>query len=409
MQPQGVAMEHGRILSISFDNVPSAKGAAAHIRQVAGHLGQRFAAVDLVTLPGALDAAPLELPGVTHHQIPARGPSLIERVLDFRTRLGLWWGRRRPEVVHVRSIWEGYPIAQRKASACERLVYEVNGLPSIELKYHYPPVAEDEVLLAKLRHQEDSLLAAADAVVTVSRVNRAYLIERGVPAERITVIPNGVELEACPWRVPDMDDALVDGGRPLRLLYCGTLSAWQGVRVAIEALALYRRDHPVELSILGPGRPRQRKELQALADRLGVAEVCHFLPPVDRAGLVAAHHEHDVALAPLLRNDRNCLQGCCPLKVLDAMACGTPVIASDLPVVEELARSGMEALLVRPGDPKAIKDGLLEFRRDRGLGRRLSATGRLRAQGRSWVNSHRLLDRVYDGLLAAPATDASKA
>ena len=59
-------------------------------------------------------------------------------------RLPICGSGRKVDVVHVRSIYEGYPLAKRKKDVCDFFVHEVNGLPSIELKYHYPEVDEDD-------------------------------------------------------------------------------------------------------------------------------------------------------------------------------------------------------------------------------------------------------------------------
>jgi glycosyltransferase involved in cell wall biosynthesis len=69
--------------------------------------------------------------------------------------------------------------------------------------------------------------------------------------------------------------------------------------------------------------------------------------------------EADFIVAPLTANDRNLIQGCCPLKIIESMAVGTPVIASDLPVVRELGVNYQHFWLVKPGSAKAIKDAIL--------------------------------------------------
>ena len=113
--------------------------------------------------------------------------------------------------------------------------------------------------------------------------------------------------------------------------------------------------------------------MRELCWELGVAEAVRFTGPVDQASLAQLHHESDVILAPLTANDRNLVQGCCPLKVLEAMASCTPLVASDLPVVRELVRPEEDALLVRPGSAKAIKDAVLRLVADPTLGRRLAS------------------------------------
>lgn len=413
-----------RIVYASFDRFPSAKGAATHIDAFVSALGARFGNVDLLTIPSepwelasrqevaSTSVAPESVvswcaEGVAHHPMLAPGENLFERVLSFRSRCWNWWQQNFPSetfplpIVHFRSIFEGYPIARHKPQFCRKLVFEVNGLPSIELKYRYPHVADDDELLRKLHHQEDVCLKAADLILTVSQVNAAHLRQRGVPADRIRVIPNGVDGDLFAYRCPAVSrhDELADGS-PMKMLYSGTMSAWQGVDVAIEALALFRRDHPAKLTLVGTTRPHQRRDLLQLAWERGVFDHVQLLDPVLKPELARLHAEADVVVAPLTRNDRNLVQGCCPLKVLEAMASGTPLIASDLPVVRELVEQDVEAILVRPGSGKAIKDGMLQLRSERGLAARLSRAGRDRVERDfTWSRATADLIAAYEELV----------
>jgi len=386
-------MSTPHLVYVSFDRFPSPKGAATHIDAFVRALASAFGHVDLVTLAPDPEEAPYDAPGVTHHGLDAQGENMIGRALDFRGRLQHWWGDRRPDVVHVRSIFEGYPLA--RARPCGALVAEINGLPSIELKYHYSAVADDAELLRKLEYQERVLVEAADVIVTPSSVTAAHVESLG--ARRVEVIPNGVDTDLFDYASPRLEE--LSSGRPLRLLQSGTMTAWQGVLLAVEALALYRRDYPATLTLVGPARRKQRRAIEDRALDLGVADAVTVMEPVSRATLAALHHEHDVALAPLLPNDRNLVQGCCPLKIVEAMAAGPLVVASDLPVVTELAENDKHALLVRPGSAKAIKDALLRVRADPGLVA-LSRAARARVEEQfTWARAGGELARVYRTVL----------
>ena len=260
-------------------------------------------------------------------------------------------------------------------------------------------MADDVELLRKLRQQEQVCLDAADLILTVSGVNAEHLLRRNVAENRICVIPNGVDLSVFTYLGPSLPPA---NDRAMRMLYSGTMSAWQGVPVAIEALALFRRDFPATLTLVGPARSRQRRDLLDQAWELGVYDSVRLLEPVSRPELASLHHDADVIIAPLTRNDRNLVQGCCPLKVLEAMASGTPLIASDLPVVRELATDGAEGLLVRPGSAKAFKDGMLRLRSEDGLARRLSLAARARVEREfTWARSQAALLTAYEGLIGS--------
>ena len=397
-----------QIAYASFDRVPAPKGAAVHIGAFARALGQAFAPVTLLTLapPAPPDQPPLPgwrasprpqpfAPGVTHVGFHATGRHIIESAMGFRVQMLNWWQGRTIPVAHVRSIFEGYPLARGKGRLCRSLVYEVNGLPSIELKYHYPAVADDRELLAKLHAQEQACLDAADLIVTPSQVTAGHLTGRGVPVGRIQVIANGVDLDVFSYRAPRPL-----GDRPARMIYCGTLTSWQGVHHAIEALRLYRRDFPATLTVVGPGRARDRRAILDRCRAMGLGDAVTLLEPVPQPALAALYHDHDVAVVPLPANDRNLVQGCCPLKLLEAMAAGTPVIASDMPVVRDLVTPEREALLVKPGAGKAIKDAMLRLRAQPALGQDLSQAARRRVErDHTWAASGARLIDAYESAL----------
>jgi glycosyltransferase involved in cell wall biosynthesis len=82
------------------------------------------------------------------------------------------------------------------------------------------------------------------------------------------------------------------------------------------------------------------------------------------------------------------------------MASGTPVVASDLPVVRELMQPDVEGILVRAGSAKAIKDGILRLIREEGFSRQLSCAARSRVEREfTWKQSQAKLIQVYRELL----------
>ena len=407
-------MNQSHLAYISFDTVPAPKGAAIHIVAFARNLASAFGEIQLVTVsPNSKITHSQEvLPDVVQTTLPAVGDTLIHRVLYFRAMLESWWKGRQFDVIHVRSIYEGFPIAVNKEKLCKCLIFEVNGLPSIELKYRYPAVADDRELLHKLRVQEKICLDAADLIVTPSTVTRDYLQTRGVPSEKIRVIPNGVDLSIFTYsaRQEGIDDS-ISNSTPIpncfRLLYFGTLSAWQGVNLAIEALALANHDLPTELIIIGQGRSQQLVALRKLAQKLNVQEQLTILETMSQVQLLQHIHQADAIVAPLTPNDRNLVQGCCPLKVLEAMATGTPVIASDMPVVRELGTDGEHFLLVKPGSAKAIKDAVLRLIQEPELAPHLAIAARKRIEKYyTWQQAGAALVEAYKSLMPTLSSNA---
>jgi glycosyltransferase involved in cell wall biosynthesis len=250
-------------------------------------------------------------------------------------------------------------------------------------------VADDTVLLNKLLAQEQTCLDKADLVITPSSVTASFLQSRQVGPERLRVIANGVDLTTFTYR--ESLEMKVD--EPLELLYFGTLSAWQGVEQAVRALALTNRDREARLTMVGGGRPKQLHTLMELAQELDVAAKVSLPGPLPQEQLAIIMHKSHIILAPLTANDRNITQGCCPLKILEGMASGTPVVASDLAVTREL---GAECLfLAKAGSSKSLKDVVLAMSTDQDL-------CRIKAkQAREHVERHHTWELVGQKLVAA--------
>ena len=86
------------------------------------------------------------------------------------------------------------------------------------------------------------------------------------------------------------------------------------------------------------------------------------------------------------------------------MASNTPLVASDLPVVRELVRPDVDALLVRPGSAKAIKDAVLRLVAEPALGPRLASTARASVlRERTWAHAQASLVAAYRDVLGVPA------
>jgi glycosyltransferase involved in cell wall biosynthesis len=211
-----------------------------------------------------------------------------------------------------------------------------------------------------------------------------------VQAEKVRVISNGVDTEVFRprTRAGDADS--------LKMIYFGTLSSWQGVDLGIRALAQIRLEIAATLTIIGTGSGRERESLMQLAAKLGVAASVTMLPAIPQAELAECLSAADVMLAPLTLNDRNLVQGCCPLKILEGMAAGVPVMASDLPVVRELGCDGVHFLVVKAGSVDQITQAALRLAHDPALAAGIAEQARAHVLANyTWERSGELLMEAY--------------
>jgi glycosyltransferase involved in cell wall biosynthesis len=200
---------------------------------------------------------------------------------------------------------------------------------------------------------------SADRVLAVTGVLKRMIADAGVPAERIEVIPNGIDpgefAHAAP---PDRSDSRVVLG------FVGFVRDWHGLDAVIAAMA-DARDLPMELVVVGDGPARPALERQA--SELGLANRVHFTGVQSREripGLVAGF---DIALQPRVVDYAS------PLKVFEYMAAGRAIAAPDQENIREILRDGETALLFDPSRPDAMWHAVLRLAADAGLRRRLGA------------------------------------
>ncbi|NDU75914.1 glycosyltransferase [Actinomadura sp. DSM 109109] len=375
-----------RAAYVAFDRFPSSKGSAVHIAQMAGELFAGFGGGLLAAIGGG-DLPRYQREGTREvARFDAAVPNLIDRAEAFS---GWVAAHLRPhwetlEVCHVRDPWSALPaVADDRRHA---VVYEVNGLPSIEMSHTWPWAAP--ATLGKIRQLERFCLERSDAVVVPSRVIGEAVRGLGVPEGRIHLVPNGARVGDVPER---------PAGAPERyLIYVGALQPWQGLDVLMRAFARLADLPGLRLVVCASVPERRAKPVRRLAERLGVAERVdwRFALPHHEVAAWLAHAE--VSVAPLTGCARNLDQGCAPLKVIESMAAGVPVVASDLPAVRELMADGRHGRLVpadRPAELARAVRILLEYPDEAAaMGRR----GRAHIEENlTWARSRARLAEVY--------------
>jgi glycosyltransferase involved in cell wall biosynthesis len=396
--PQQTLLTMPRILYTAFDIVPSPKGASTHILNNLRGLVNGGYNVHLITPNDGLLPTEDTIDGAQVTRISQDlTQNFLARAVHFGKSVNLHIALSAVEayeVIHYRNVWDGLTIAQNKKRFGYKTLFEVNGLPSVELKYHYPGL--DPELLSKIKEQEIATLHLSDVIICPSRVTRDYIASLGLDRRLVTVIPNGVspsDFSASP--LPNRD------GRVPVILYIGTLADWQGLDVVIKAMPKILEQQAVRLQIVGRGRSRQRKMLAKQIHKLGIVDHVTVLPAVPHHEIPALIAASDICVAPLGLNDRNVTQGACPIKVLEYMAAGRPLLASNMPIVRELVREDVDALLFSPNNPDDLARQTLALLDDFELSKRLAESASERALTKfTWHESQKKLVKVYERLLA---------
>ncbi len=288
------------------------------------------------------------------------------------------------ELAHFRDPWSGAAIALRPHDYAT--VYEVNALPSIELPHLYPDVGG--VTLEKVRALELACCAEADRIVTPSETTARFLATLGVDAQKIRVIPNGA----------DLDDNPCSLSAARYILYFGSPQSWQGIETLLRAFARLADFKELRLVICASRETKAWKPYEKLAEKLKVPVVWKYA--LEETDLAEWRRNALVSVAPLSDCARNVEQGCAPLKILESMASGVAVVASDLPPVRELVRHGENGWLVHPDRPAELARALRILIEHPALARQLGAAARRTIEEKfTWARSLAALRSEYRALI----------
>jgi len=266
-------------------------------------------------------------------------------------------------VVYVRGHFAAAPVVWWARTRGIPVVHEVNGKP-IDLGISYPALKPFVPLIAWLYR------------VQYRRASFLFAVTEGLKEwacsfaghDRVAVISNGANTDIFRPDGPATDF----GGRVV--VFVGGLFAWHGIDTMIAALC--ENDWPSDTRLVvigdGPERAKLANPLEGRLEWLGLkpyADIPSFL-----RGAVAA-------LCVIEDPGGRSASGVAPLKMFEAMACGVPVIVSDLPFQADIVRKTDAGLVVPPGSPAALARAVAALTRDH------DGAGRMGRNGAAYVRS----------------------
>lgn len=281
-------------------------------------------------------------PNIHHCYFESTEPNYLKRASAFsdwvNQQISQQWHL---EVGHFRDIWGGLAILQHQHLTT---VFEVNGLMSIELPFRYPLISKET--LSKIEKLEQDCLQKAHLLTCPSQTIKAHLERRQVPSGKIHVITNGAD-------IPERYDKSVEMDSPY-VMYFGALQPWQGIDILLKSFKYLKDKTELKLLICSSHKEKYSRPYVKLANRLELDDQVIWKHKLGKQQLFQLIQHAECTVAPLTECSRNLQQGCSPLKIFESMACQTPVVASDIPVVREIGEPQVDFKLVRPDRPAEL-------------------------------------------------------
>jgi glycosyltransferase involved in cell wall biosynthesis len=399
--------EPGRVLCALHNSLPYNSGGYATrthgLLSALVRLGWNVSGVTRLGYPQDLPAhrdlpfeASSRVGAVSYFRVPGRARATMEEHLaaftDELLRLAL---QEQPQLLHACSnhVYGLAACAVARALGVKS-VYEVRGLWEITRISRQPDWEGTEYFNLMSRMELQAALEA-DAVICITRALRDEMIRRGVPAEKITVVPNGVDVERFVPRPRNEVLAERLGVSDKRVIgYVGSVVDYEGLDLLLRAVDLLRNRGAPGFALLIVGDGAALEGLRSLAAELCLGDLVTFTGRVPHEQVEDYYSIVDVV--PLPRKSLPVTEMVSPLKPFEAMAMDKIVVASDVAALAEIVQDGINGLLCRKDDVGDLADKL-EMVLDPAFAHSLRPREWVIAN-RSWQHLSTLVQDVYRSL-----------
>ena len=398
-----------RAALISFHACPMASlgqgksgGMNVYVRNLAAALGERGVEVDVFTrehreAPDAEDAIEPIGPNARVVHLPGGGidlplnrlyeelPFFLGEIEQFRTRNGIDY-----QVVHSHywlSGWLGRHLAEELGIA-HVVTFHTAALIKTQSR-----MGEEEPEVRGAVEKE--LAASANRIIGFSHHERDALVRLyGAEAARITLAPCGVDLDR--FRPVDREEARrrvgLNGEKVV--LFVGRLEPLKGVDLLLHATAQMNSEEALRVLVVGGAEEgnNEMDRLKGLARELNVEKSVDFAGRVDQPELPFYYSAADVYVLPSYYESFG-------LSALEAMACGTPVVAARVGGLSSLVHHGHTGYLEPWRCPESFANSLEMILSSRDLREGMGRAARRRAENMSWERVAAEVARVYETAL----------
>jgi D-inositol-3-phosphate glycosyltransferase len=253
---------------------------------------------------------------------------------------------------------------------------------------------------------ERQVLKAADRIVAATAAEQSQLeFLYKAPSQKLVIIPPGVDLDHFYCIPPDESKAVINLCSDCRMfLYVGRIEPLKGVDSLIKAIAILKGDglmtqKPYSLSIIG-GDPdasplemnAEMARLQRLCHELGLDDMIVFLGKRSQDSLPYYYSAAEAVIVPSHYESFG-------MVALEAMACGTPVVASQVGGLAFLVQDGVTGFVVPNGEPEILANRLSRLILEPGLSSRLGDQAAAYARDYAWPNITERIMQVYQTIL----------
>lgn len=270
------------------------------------------------------------------------------------------------DIIHANWIPAGMIAVLLKRIHKKPCILTLHGTDICDIGENKAAGRDDIPFAGLLKKLSVYVLKDADMIIAVSKEQKNIASKLGVPENKIRIIPNGVDSKNFSQEVKETND--------FRILYVGRLVQEKGLGYLLEAMKSIIDELPdASLTIVGEGI--KKADLEKHVQELGIREKVRFLGAKPHEEIPHYLEDADVFVLPSLSEGL-------ALVILEAMACGKPIVATNVGGIPDLVVDEETGLLVPPKDSKALAEAIKRILRDDDLRLKISKNSRKRIEER---------------------------
>jgi PEP-CTERM/exosortase A-associated glycosyltransferase len=301
----------------------------------------------------------------------------------------------KPDILHAHSpALNGLAAIKAAKRHNIPLVYECRAFWE-DAAVDHGTTSENSLRYAVTKLLETHVFKKASAITTICEGLRSDIVSRGIPVEKITVIPNAVDIEKFTYGVEPDQGLRTQLGLQNKIVlgFIGSFYAYEGLPLLLEALPKIIEKKPETRLLLVGGGP-QEQLIKQKTNELGLDEYVIFTGRVSHDLVQDYYNQVDIFVYPRLSMRLTDLVT--PLKPLEAMAQGRLVVASDVGGHKELIRDNENGRLFKANDSDALATAVLSLLNQPQRWEELREAGRLYVeQERNWTKSASFYKNIY--------------
>jgi glycosyltransferase involved in cell wall biosynthesis len=309
--------------------------------------------------------------------------------------------KEKPNIIHSASPYtNGLPALSIAKLLNIPFVYEIRGLSDYTIESPAKANRKD-IRIAYRKRLENYVLRAANSIITLSKISKEDICKRGIKANKIFIVPNGIDRDFLDYTKPNIPDSLNRHNitnNKIKIGFIGSLKAVEDVITLLDAVAILKKQLIDNIILIIIGEGPMFSYFNNHTKNIGIQEMVRFIGQVPHFEIKKYYSMLDIFVIPRLRNKMT--ETISPLKILEAMGLGIPVVGSDVGGITEIITDKVNGFLFKSQNPEDLAKVLIKLIHSKSLRKKVSDKAKIWViENRKWENLIKIYQEVYKNLL----------